>query len=230
MSSNPSMLGELVEWFLGRSGDRRQYKRRAGAFHLWWQAGSSEKPDMRPGIGVEISPNGLMFLIPDKIESAEFNLVIRLHDAKVPVRVRRIRSDEVSHHGRTWNRYAGEFVGIAADNWDRVCRFVNDEDEPKDRRKMQNQEMAKQPDDAYRLLPLAIQQKIVEMLVRTHRIDPPGPGQTPLMKLFYSGIVKRPGKSPAHRVNVHSRVTVNGELTAYDTRFLVDDDGNVAIV
>src|SRR6516225_7079649 len=115
---------------------------------------------MHPGIGVEISPNGLMFLMPEKIEHKEYNLVLRIADHKIPVRVRNVRNDQVSHHGRMWNRYMFEFLGVAADNWDRICRYVNDEAEPVDRRKMQNQEMAKHPDDAYRLLPMAIQQKI----------------------------------------------------------------------
>jgi len=228
-ASGGSLLGDIVEWFLGRSGDRRQYKRRTGAFHLWWQAGTAEKPEMKPGIGVDISPNGLMFLLPEKITSPEYNLVLRIHDHKMPVRVRHVRNDQVTHHGRTWNRYMGEFTGIAADNWDRLCRYVNEEDEPQDRRKMQNQEMAKQTDDAYRLLPKAVQDKIVEMLVQKNRIDRPQPGQTPLLKLFYGGLVKQAGKSPAHRVNVHSRKTINGELTAFDTRFLVTDDGTVTI-
>jgi hypothetical protein len=228
-ASGGSILADIVEWFLGRSGDRRQYKRRSGAFHLWWQAGTAEKPDMRPGIGLDISPNGLMFLLPDAIPSAEYNLVLRINDHKMPVRVRHVRNDRVTHHGRTWNRYMGEFTGLAADNWDRICRYVNEENEPQDRRKMQNQEMAKQTDDAYRLLPKAVQDKIVEILVTKHRIDRPREGQTPLLKLFYGGLVKRAGKSPAHRVNVHSRVAINGELTAFDTRFLVDEAGNVTL-
>ncbi|MBV8435127.1 MAG: hypothetical protein JO029_12675 [Candidatus Eremiobacteraeota bacterium] len=227
MPSDAGVLGDLIEWFLGRSGDRRQYKRRAGSFHLWWQSGSGEKPEMRPGIGIELSPNGLMFLSPDKIGTAEYNLVVRIADKKMPVRVRHVRSDVVTHQGRSWNRYMGEFVGIAADNWDVICRYVNQEDEPKDRRKMQNQEMAKQPDDAYRLLPMAIQQKIVEMLVAKGRLERPHGGQTPLLKLFYGGLINRPGKKPAHRVNVHSRISVKDELVAYDTRFLVEDDGTV---
>lgn len=226
-ASGGSILGDIIEWFLGRSGDRRQYKRRAGAFHLWWQAGTAEKPDMRPGIGVDISPNGLMFLLPDKIASKDYNLVLRIADHKMPVRVRHVRNDQVTHHGRTWNRYMGEFTGIAADNWDRICRYVNEEDEPQDRRKMQNQEMAKQPDDAYRLLPKAVQDKMVEMLAQKNRIDRPQQGQTPLLKLFYGGLVKQAGKAPAHRVSVHSRKAIDGELIAFDTRFLVDDDGTV---
>ncbi|HTU82293.1 MAG TPA: PilZ domain-containing protein, partial [Candidatus Acidoferrales bacterium] len=180
MSSNPSVLGELVNWFLGRSGDRRQYKRRAGAFHVWWQAGPSTE-NVRPGIGLDLSPNGLMFIIPDKIPATEFNLLLGVEDRKIPVRVRYVRGDAVQHNGAPWNRYMGEFTGIAADDWDRIVRYVNHEAEPKDRRKMQNQEMHKQPDDAYRLLPLAIQNKIVAILVSKRRLAPPNPGQPPLL-------------------------------------------------
>ena len=226
MSSSSSVVGDLIDWFLGRAGDRRQYKRRSGAYHLWWQPAQG---DARPGIGLEVSPNGLMFIIPDQITTAEYNLVLRLEDVKIPVRVRNVRNDRVAHHGKEWNRHMGEFIGIAADNWDRLVRYVNNEPEPKDRRKMQNQEMESQPDDAYRLLPLAIQEKIVKTLIAKRRLDEPHAGQTPLLKLFYGGLVKRAGKPPAHRINVHSRVTVNDELTAYDTRFLVSDDGEVTI-
>jgi hypothetical protein len=230
MSSNPSVLGGLVEWFLGRAGDRRQYKRRTGAYHLWWLPASAAPKDARPGIGLEISPNGLMFIIAEKIPSDEFNLVVQLQDARIPVRVRCIRTDTVEHKGKSWNRYMGEFVGIAADHWDRIVRYVNLEAEAPDRRKMQNQEMAQQSDDAYRLLPMAIQQKIVTMLIEKHRLEAPNPGQTPLLKLFYGGLTKRAGKTDAHRINVHSRVSVNDEMVAYDTRFLVDDEGVVTFV
>lgn len=226
MPPDGSMVGDLVDWFLGRAGDRRQYKRRPGAFHLWWAAPAG---DPRPGIGLEISPNGLMFMIAEKIELPEFNLIVRIGETKMPIRVKRVRGDQVEHHGKPWNRYMGEFVGIAADHWDTIVRYVNHEPELKDRRKMQNQEMANQPDDAYRLLPMAIQEKIVKMLVDKHRLDAPQAGQTPLLKLFYGGLVKRAGKAPAHRVNVHSRISINDELVAYDTRFLVDDDGTVTI-
>lgn len=219
------MFSDVIEWFLGRGGDRRQYKRRAGAFHLWLQAPGGAEP--QAGIGLEISPNGLMFIFPEKIASSDYNLILRLHDAKIPVRARTVRNDVVDHHGKPWNRYMCEFTGIAADNWDRIVRYVNNEPEPPDRRKMQNQEMAKQEDDAYRLLPMAIQQKIIRKLVDKHRLEPPHPGQQPLMKIFYGGLVQRPGQKPAHRVNVHSRIQIKDEVMAYDTRFLVTDEGEV---
>jgi len=221
------MFADVIDWFLGRGSDRRQYKRRPGAFHLWWQppTGGGEP---RPGIGLELSPNGLMFMMPEKLPGNEYNLILRLHDVKMPVRVRTARTDQVQHHGKPWNRYMGEFVGISADNWDMLVRYVNNEEETPDRRKMQNQEMHKQ-DDAYRLLPMAIQQKIIAKLVQQNKLEMPPEGQTPLVKLFYGGLVSRPGQPAVHRVNVHSRIDIKGELMAYDTRFLVSEDGEVKL-
>ncbi len=229
MSFTGSMFGDIIEWFLGRAGDRRQYKRRAGAFHVWYQSNPNDSSHVKQGVGLEISPNGLMFIMPESIATPEFNLVVRLRETNVPLRVRRIGSDEVQHQGKTWHRYMGEFQGVAADNWDAIVRYVNDEPEV-DRRKMQNQEQSDKTDDAYRLLPMALQKKIMDSLVSQGKLEAPKDGQNPLVKLFYGGLVKRSGQKPAHRFNVHSRIKKGDEMVAYDTRFLVAEDGHITIL
>lgn len=224
--SSQSPLNAVVEWFLGRVGDRRQYKRRSGTFHMWWQPGGEVAP--KPGIGLELSPNGVVFVHHDRLSGTEHNLILRVRDAKIATRVRIVRSDQVTQEGKQWNRYMCEFTGIGADDWDRIVRYVNDEPETEDRRKMQNQEMGK-PDDAYRLLPMSVQQRIVAMLVERKRLDEPHGGQSPLMKLFYGGLTKTPDGKSIHRINVHSRIAVKDELIAYDTRFYVSEDGEVKL-
>ncbi|HVA28913.1 MAG TPA: hypothetical protein VNF68_12090 [Candidatus Baltobacteraceae bacterium] len=229
MSFTGSMFGDIIEWFLGRAGDRRQYKRRAGAFHLWYQPDPADAKNLKQGIGLELSPNGIMFIVPDPISAREFNLTVRVREANIPLRVRHVRNDQIQHQGKTWNRYMGEFTGVAADHWDAIVRYVNDEPEV-DRRKMQNQEPNDRVDDAYRLLPMALQQKIIDMLVSQNKLEPPKAGQTPLLKLFYGGLVKRAGGKPGHRFNVHSRVKKNDEMVAYDTRFIIGEDGEIVLV
>ncbi len=229
MSSPSSMFGDIIEWFLTRAGDRRQYKRRSGVFHVWYRPAPSDPATFKQGIGLEISPNGLMFILAEPIEAAEFNGVARGRDRDVPLRVKRVRNDRVEHQGQTWSRYMCEFLGIAADDWDAIVRYVNDEPEA-DRRKMQHQELSPKVDDAYRLLPLVLQQRITQMLVEQHKLDAPKPGQTPLLKLFYGGLIKRPGQKPVHRFNVHSRIKRNDEMLAYDTRFLIAEDGAITVL
>ena len=227
MAFENSVLGDVLEWFLTRMGDRRQYKRRAGAFHIWWQVDPSDAGKNVAGRGIEVSPNGLVFVVPVAIAAPEFTVIAAIRDRKIAIRVKTVRNDTVEHQGKRWNRYMVSFQGIAADDWDMLVRYVNDTPEPADRRKMQNQEMASQPDDAYRLLPMAIQSKIIQTLVRSGKLEQPRPGQTPLLKLFYGGLVKQAGKAPGHRFNVHSRIVKDGEVFAYDSRFLVDEAGDV---
>ena len=229
MSFGGSMFGDMIEWFLGRAGDRRQYKRRSGAFHLWYQPNPKDESTRVQAVGVEISPNGLMYLIEQPVTATEYTVVAAIRDTKIPLRVKAVRNDQVQHQGKTWNRYMVTFLGVAADHWDTIVRYVNDEPEP-DRRKMQNQEISEKVDDAYRLLPLALQEKIVTMLVTQNKLDAPKSGQTPLLKLFYGGLVKRAGQKPAHRFNVHSRVKKGDEMVAYDTRFLISEDGQITLL
>ncbi|GEM_PF-585137 len=224
MASERSPLAAVVEWFLSRVADRRQYRRRAGAFDLVWQP---DKQTQREGRGTEISPNGLVFISPDRITAREVTVVATLGERKIPVRVKILRSDEVPHEGETWYRYVTEFCGIAAADWDAVVEYVNAAPEADDRRRYQNQQMTSRVDDAFPLLPPDVQERIVSVLVAERKLDPPKPGAAPLLKVFYGGLVKRPGKPPAHRINVHSRVTVDDEVLAYDSRFLVEEDGTI---
>ena len=220
------MFGDLIEWFLGRAGDRRQYKRKPGAYHMWYQPNANDPNLLKSGVGLEISPNGAMFILQEPVAANSFNIIARVRERNIPLRVKHVRSDQVQHQGGKWHRYMCEFVGIAADDWDAIVRYVNDEPES-DRRKMQNQEPSEKVDDAYRLLPLALQQKIMGMLVAQNKLEQPKPGQTPLLKLFYGGLVNRPGQKPAHRFNVHSRIKRGDEMLAFDTRFLVGEDGEI---
>jgi len=229
MSSPSSIFGEVIEWFLGRVGDRRQYKRRVGAFHIWYQPDPTDPGVRKAGVGLEISPNGMVFVIPDPIDARNFNVLARIREQNLALRVRRVRSDQMQQEGATWNRYMCEFVGIAADDWDAIVRYVADDTDP-DRRKMQHQTLGENVDDAYRLLPLMLQQKLVAMLVAQEKLDPPKAGQTPLLRLFYGGLVSRTGQTPAHRVNVHSRIKRNDGMLAYDTRFLIAEDGAITVL
>jgi len=224
MNNTTSILGDVVDWFLSRAGDRRQYKRRSGPFRVWYKADVNAAND---AIGVEISPKGLAFISRDGEPDLEFTVSVLIRDHRFMVRLKRVRSDQVAYKGETWNRYFCEFSGIAADNWDLIVRYVNDVAEPVDRRKLQNQEMHEKVDDAYRLLPTSVQNKIVDLLVAQKKLERPKHGEAPLLKLFYGGLHKVNGKPPKHRVNVHSRMVVDGEALAYDTRFLSGDDGQI---
>ncbi len=229
MSSQGSIFGNVIEWFLGRVGDRRQYKRRAGAFHLLYQPDPTDPGHRKGGVGLEISPSGIMFIMEEAIEARTFNIVARLREQDLNLRVKRVRHEEIAQQGSTWHRYMCEFLGISADDWDAIVRYVNEEPATS-RRKMQHPGIDSHVDDAYRLLPIALQEKLVDVLVEQEKLERPKPGQTPLLKLFYGGLVTQGGQTPAHRVNVHSRVRSERGMLAYDTRFLIAEDGEITVL
>lgn len=79
MAFENSLLGDVVEWFLGRVAGR-QYKRRAGAFHVRWLRDPNDAAKREAAIGVEISPNGLVYIIPETVTAREHNLEVRIRD------------------------------------------------------------------------------------------------------------------------------------------------------
>ena len=216
------MLQSVIEWFLSRAGDRRQYRRRAAAFPVRWN-------DCL-GVGSEISPNGIVFLIPETIPTNDYELTVRLPEREVTLRATHVRGDRVEHEGRTLNRYVAEIAGISADDWDAIARYVNEDGAETTRRQMQNQPMHDKVDDAYRLLPLPLQNRLVSELVAAGRLEAPVPGRSPRIKVFYGGLTRMPGIGIAHRFNAHTRIEIDGTLMAFDTRFLVGENGEITRV
>ncbi len=228
MSFTGSIFGNIIEWFFGRASDRRQYKRRIGPFHISYRPDPGDAENLKPGVGLAISANGLMFIVPEPIAETECSVVVRLPEQAIPLRIKLVRADEVQHDGKMWHGYMGEFLGIAAEYWDAIARYVNDEPAP-DRRKTHEAEPSDMLDDAYRLLPIELQKSIIDLLVSQNKLELPKSGQTPLLKLFYGGLAKQPGAKLAHRFNAHTRIKKGGTLIAYDTRLLINDDGTITV-
>lgn len=221
--SGTAFLGGAFQWFKDKFAKRKPPPRKTGAFHLWWQM---EPEKFKPGIGMEIAVDSLVFIIEDAIPSPEFGIVARVREKNIPIHVRVTASDQVPNKGKMWHRYGASYVGIAADNWDLIFRYVNDLPEPEDKRAAEEFRV----DDAYRMLPMAVQEKIVSMLVEAKKLDEPKRGQSPLLKMFYTGERKLPGGNVRHFFTIHSRVPVDGEMMAYDTNFAIDDKGEVSIL
>ena len=79
-------------------------------------------------------------------------------------------------------------------------------------------------DDAARLIPMALQRKLLEMLVGRNRLAPVDGKTTPLVQFFYSGLVKYQNK-PMHRLTIQSKIVRDDGTDMYETRFLFDEAG-----
>ncbi|MBV8601117.1 MAG: PilZ domain-containing protein [Candidatus Eremiobacteraeota bacterium] len=219
------MLYELAKLFSGKGAERRGHKRKTLTYPIRWMKDENTPVD---GAGQEISPTGALFILKEKPPNNEFTVTMKLGDRMMTVRVTSLRHDQLTQNGTTWHRFATKFSGIAADDWDAVVRFVNDMPEPENKVADDLKNVVQKSDDAFRLLPLSVQNQIVDALVSANHLARPGPGQAPLLRMTYSGVARR-GDQEIHRCHVHSRVDIEGEIRQYDTTFLIDGAGKVQV-
>ncbi|MDP9018090.1 MAG: hypothetical protein M3N19_07205 [Candidatus Eremiobacteraeota bacterium] len=218
-----TVLGGALSWFKDKlSKPKPLPPRKSGAFHMWLQV---EPGKYEPGVGMEIAVDSMIFIIEQEITTPDFTVVARVRERNIPIHVRSTVHDQVPNKGTTWNRYGCTYVGVAADHWDLIYRYVNDVPEPENARAGEEFKV----DDAYRMLPLEIQHKIVALLVEQKKLLEPKAGQSPLLKLFSSGERKMPSGGTLHFFSIHSRALIDDEMMAYDTRISVDEKGEVTV-
>jgi hypothetical protein len=214
------MINDLVQWVANRIGDQRSYPRKNERFAVTWL---SDAQTEKPATGVEISPNGLVFQMREKPSLKELNLRFTFRNRVIPVRVSVKRADPIVDNGHLMNRFACRFLGISADDWDLIVRHVHDLDEPENKAAGELEDILKKEDDAYRLLPLRVQDKVVNMLVRAHRLEPPSEGALPHLRLHYIGSAQTEKGSKVLKINIHSRKRVDDAWYAFDTQFAIDE-------
>jgi hypothetical protein len=219
------VLYELAKIFTGKGPERRAHSRKTEPYPVRWMKDENTAVD---GVGQEISPTGALFVLKDKPPTPEFTLSIRLGERVINVRVTTIRHDQVSQNGTTWHRFATKFSGIAADDWDTVVRWCSDMGDPVNKAAEELKTAGRKDDDAFRLLPLSVQKQVIDTLVNGHRLARPPEGQAPLLRMTYSGVIRR-GEQEIHRCHVHSRIDVEGEIRQFDTTFLIDNFGKVQV-
>jgi hypothetical protein len=220
------VLYELAKIFGGSKGpERRGQERKTLTYPVRWNKDENTVVD---GVGQEISATGALIVLKDKPPTPEFTVQMKIGERMMTVRLQVVRHDQVQNAGTVWHRFATKFAGISADDWDAVVRFCNGTPDPVNKSTDELKAVQAKNDDAFRLLPLAIQQQIVNTLVQMNHMAMPGPGQAPLLRMTYSGVIKR-GAQEIHRCHVHSRIDIEGEIRQYDTTFLIDGTGKVEV-
>jgi hypothetical protein len=215
---------DTIAKIMGLHREQRAYPRKCGKFAVSWGNGQRQGR----GTGSEISANGLIFACAEDIGTEEVTVAFMVAQKERKARLRIVRRDSGQTASGTLHQYAGNFVGIAADDWDALMRFVHDEPEPENKAAAELEERGKQDDDAYRSLPLRIQQRLISMLVAANRLDQPLEGQAPTIRVNVIGKAKSKEGASVLRVNIHSRRRVDGESYAYDSQFQISEaDGTV---
>lgn len=222
------MVTELLAWFTGKDPNRRKYPRKRKPYRATYSvdAGTTQ----RPAIGLDISGGGLCVLTQEPVGRDEFEVRATIESRTVRVRAKSVWQDTVAHQGKSVWRYGMRFTGISADDWDAIIRYTTDkpvEDTNKAQEELTTVRMT--PDDANRLLPTRLQQRLLHMLVERRRLAPLKENQTPLVQYFYSGLVRHEGRL-MHRLTIQSKVVGPEGDEMYETRFVFDDSGETILV
>jgi len=216
----------LQALFGNKNKDKRRHTRREKAFSADWTAAPEVPPT--PVIGLDVSASGAGILSREAINPDEFILRLKLDERVIPTRVKIARRLPGTLQGAKAFRYGVEFVSISADDWDAVVRWSKGGEAAETGNKVKSDlEMVKMSaDDADRLMPVALQTKLLNGLTRRGRLAPLVPNQQPLVGYFYGGTVKRNGMM-MHRLAIVSRVADinNGPHTEFRTMFYFDENG-----
>ncbi len=223
------MLADLLAWFSGKEPNRRKYPRIRKAYRATFSvdAGATQKP----AIGIDISGGGLCVLTQEPAVKEELEIRATIESRAIRVRARAVWQDTVTYQGKSVWRYGMRFSGISADDWDAIVRYTSGKPlEESNRAQEELTTLRLTPDDANRLIPTKLQQRLLETLVQRRRLAPLKDSQTPLVQYFYSGPVRHEGKV-MHRLTIQSKVVGAEGDEMFETRFVFDDKGeNIAVL
>jgi PilZ domain len=222
------MLSELLAWFTGKEQNRRKFPRKKKPYRA---AYSVDGKPQRAAIGLDIGGGGICLITQEPVERDEFEVRAQIDERQLRMRAKVVWKDSVQHQGRRVHRYGMRFIGIPADDWDAIIRYTTDRPVAESNKAQDELTAVRMtPDDAARLLPKALQNRLLRMLVERRRLAPLEDRITPLVQYFYSGIVRHNDKL-MHRLVIQSKVVGTERDEIYETRFVFDEGGqNVQIL
>ncbi|HEX3551284.1 MAG TPA: PilZ domain-containing protein [Candidatus Elarobacter sp.] len=213
------MLNEFVKRLGSGKADRRGAARVRKRYTVSWEQDGKSIPSR----GLEISEKGLLFATQELPVGRHLDVTIDVAPKPVRARLRIVRHGPVEREGVRWNLVATVFEAIAADDWDVVVRFCRNRGTPAN--KAAQELMARAgDDDAYRLLPLRVQERVVAALVAAGRLAP-SDAKNPLLRIT-SCVTKSNG---TFEVELHSRRVDDGDVLSFDSILSIDDAGNVRL-
>jgi hypothetical protein len=222
-------FSDLLGWFTGRASNRRKYPRKNKPYRATVSAdgGATQKG----AIGLDISGGGVCVLTKEPVGRGEFEVRAILDTHVVRARTKSVWQDTVVHNGESVWRYGAAFTGISADDWDAIIRYSTDQLVAEANRAQAELEAVRMtPDDANRLFPAELQQKLLELLVERRRLAPLQENITPLVQYFYSGVVRHKN-ALVHELMIASRIVGPEEVETYETLFVFDEQAsNIQIV
>jgi hypothetical protein len=175
-------------------------------------------------LGTTVAREGIAFVSTVEVHGREIPLTFTIRRRSIPSRVKIVKAERMQAPKRVVHRYFCSFTAIAADDWDAVVRYVENMPEPR------AVPLPVLVDDECRSLTSAVQEKIVDHLVRLKRLAKPASGVAPLIRLQAGPVQELEDGRSARDVRIHSRVLADDRFRSYDTRFRVYSDESVELV
>jgi hypothetical protein len=215
------LFNELTKLFSGQKKERRHSPRKKVRFNIAWVRGK----ELIPGIGMEISLNGCLLATKTPPDTPDFDVIMEIERRKIRLRLKTARKGTILRESQQWTLLGCSFSGIAADDYDALVRFCKDIKETENKAARELASMDK-TDDAYRMLPMRVQQRVLDVLIHMGRLDMPQANQSPLMRMHSLG-----SENGKHRLAVHSRIAGGRgtEPQTFDSVIVIDDSGAVKV-
>lgn len=219
-------------WFAGKGekGDNRRAHERVKRGYK--AAYSLDGTTWEPAIGVDLSDEGMCILTQQEVGDKPFSVRATLDARIVNMRCVPVWNNKVNHNGKPVMCYGLKFVGIAADDWDAVVKFISGDKLAEKEENKAQEELATarmQADDVARMLPKAFQQRLFLELIKRNRLSAFDENSNPLVQFEYGGVAPWRGKN-MHRLTIHSKVIDGKKEERFSTRFMFDDNGREVIV
>ncbi len=215
------MFNEITKLFATKQKERRAFPRKKVRLNLQWIKGPAE---YIPGVVTEMSLNGLLFATKIAPPDKQFDVILDIGSRKVRLRLNVARGGTVPRGGEMWSVYGCSFSGVAADDYDAIARMLNNQGELTNKAQQELAAIDKN-DDAYRMLPMRVQQRVLDTLVRLGRLEMPPPNHQPLLRMNHLGT--QAGKQ---RVAVHSRIPGGADgPQSFDSILIIDEAGLVKV-
>ncbi|HET9095814.1 MAG TPA: hypothetical protein VFN37_04060 [Candidatus Baltobacteraceae bacterium] len=212
------MLTELQGWFAEQLPNRRLYPRRRGPFRAWLRDGDA----WRPLVGIDISASGVgvMSLAPLPWGAVEF--AAEVLERRIEFRGQSVWLQEGTlEEKRVW-RGGFRTGSVNAEGWRAILDFCNTS-LPPEQHVTEPPLVRVPPDDAERLIPHSLRDRIVELLAQSNRLVVLG--AHPNLQFTYGGVVHR-GERLLHKLVVASSAidSSDSRVHLYQTAFHFNDE------
>ena len=207
-------------------GGKRGKHARVGPFKLTW---ANVHDVEEPGVGIELSAEYAVFGSEIEPRTPEIELALEVRNRRVAIRADVEEKPRFVDGGKPWYRVRAKYAGIAADDYDLLVRELTGAPEPENRAYDELQAAAGKDDNDYRLLPVAVQMRILAYLVGQRRLDPVVESQLPAVRMRGLGMHKN-AKGTYRKINITSRRHIDDKVVSYNTVFLIDPSQNVEVL